>query len=343
MDRPRSRDVISLGGWRELAERIRRGAPSVRISIAAALLALSACQSTPVPSDTPSSGPSVPTAQIGEGASDPARQTVRLTVISRYNPRLMVGLYQPMVGYLSEHTPLRFDLVLSRDYTDAVDRICSGDVEMASLGGLTYLQAESRCGARPLVRPRGIDGEPFYRSVFVVAAASPVRELSDLRGRRVAFASPWSTSGALVPIHELLEAGITLDELAEARFTGHHDSALKAVLRGDADAAAVKDASLARFRGAGLRILHASVRIPSVPIVTTRDCPDSIRDAVRAALLSIDPEDPQTMAEMSAWDPEFSHGFVSASSRDYDSLREMMRECESQGYRPGHWVRGLDR
>lgn len=267
-------------------------------------------------------------AGAGAGLAAEAGGTVRFTVIPRYNPLLMVKSYQPIMDYLSEVTPYRFELKLAKSYEEAVALLRSGEVEFASLGDVTFTEAYLSFQAVPLVRPRNAAGEPWYRSVIVVRRDSDIQTLSDLKGRSFAFGNVHSTSGNLTPRLMLFRGGVPLSALGSYANLEKHDSVAKAVLKGQVDAGAVKDVIAQRYQEHGLRFLAQSAPIPSVPIVCRPETPADLREAVRNALLGINPSDPALREQLAEWDPEFRHGFAEARVEDYGQI---FREMESIG------------
>ena len=261
-----------------------------------------------------------PTA-IPAGEKDPV---IYFGIIPRYNPMLMYRTYQPLMDYLTEHTPYRFELKLARDYTEAVRLLREGVTPIASLGDVTFAEARQLFGAVPVVKPLNAQGKDFYRSIIVVREDSPIRTLQDLRGKTFAFGDPHSTSGNLIPRYFLFEHGITLFEFKEFVTLGSHDAVAKAVLKGRYDAGAVKDVIAHRYKEHGLRFLAESGPIPSVPIVVRRDAPSELVAAVRKALLAIDGKDPGQRERMKDWDPEFRNGFTEAREDDYLPIFRMM-------------------
>ena len=121
---------------------------------------------------------------------------------------MMYQRYQPLMNYLTKHTSYHFELRLSQDYRDIINFLKNNDVQVALLGGATYLEAKEQFNIVPILKPLGHDGKPYYRSVFIARADNKkINKLSDLKGKSVAFASERSTSGYLVPLNELYKGG----------------------------------------------------------------------------------------------------------------------------------------
>ncbi len=71
-------------------------------------------------------------------------------VIPRYNPMIMYQNYQPIMDYLTEKASYHFELKLTRDYTEAVELLKTGAVQLASLGDVTFFEANRGFGAVPM-------------------------------------------------------------------------------------------------------------------------------------------------------------------------------------------------
>ncbi len=264
-------------------------------------------------------------------------EIVHFGFIPRYNPILMYKAYQPMMDYLTEATPFHFELKLARNYLEAVSFLKDGDVEVASLGGVTFIQATQNFGAIPVVRPLSKDGLPYYNSVIIVRRDSDIESLEDLRGRTFAFGSPHSTSGHLFPRYYLQQHGILVEDLASAVHLEKHDNVAKAVLKGVVDAGALKDVMAYRYRDHGLRFLAVIGPITTVPITVNPRTPEPIQRAIKRALLDLDPDDAKDRQVMQNWDPEFRYGFLEAVPGEYEPVKQMidllqgscMRDCHS--------------
>jgi phosphonate transport system substrate-binding protein len=272
-------------------------------------------------------------AAAGEAAGGPSKQVVYFSAITLYHPIVMYQKYQPLMNYLTENTPYKFELKLSQDYRDIIIFLKSNTVQVALLGGVTYLEAKKEFDVTPILKPVGVDGKPFYRCVFITKDSNKdIKSLSDLKGKSVAFASKLSTSGNLAPLYHLYtEAGISLNDLAAHTNLKYHDSVAREVLRGTYDAGAVIDSVAHRFKDKGLRVISGSEEIPGLPIVVRSDVSPKLVDAIKKALLSLDYNNPEHRRMMEQWDEEFRYGFVEARDSDYDSIRRMISYLSGKG------------
>ncbi len=251
---------------------------------------------------------------------------VRFGVIPRYNPLVMYKRYQPIMDNLTAQTPYRFELKISKDYPEAVRFLQTGVTQVSSLGDVTFAEANTQYAAIPILKPRNKDGIPFYRSAIIVRSDSPLKEIKDLRGKSMAFGSPHSTSGNLIPRYLLWDNGVNLRDLKSYTNLQHHDAVAKAILKGQFDVGAVKDVVAEKYKSHGLRILAWSAPIPSVPLVVRKDTPPEIVTALTTALLRLDRNNPAHQKMMQTWDDEFRHGFAPASRDDYQGIFRMIKE-----------------
>jgi len=247
---------------------------------------------------------------------------VRFGVIPRYNPLVMYKRYQPIMDYLTAETPYRFELKISKDYPEAVRFLREGVTQVSSLGDVTFAEASIEYAAIPILKPRNKDGIPFYRSAIIVRADSPLKEIKELRGKTMAFGSPHSTSGNLIPRYLLWENGVGLRDLKSYSNLQHHDAVAKAILKGQFDAGAVAE----KYQSHGLRILAWSAPIPAVPLVVREDASPDVVKALSAALLKLDRNNPEHQKMMQTWDDEFRYGFAPATKDDYQGIFRMIRD-----------------
>ena len=136
---------------------------------------------------------------------------------------------------------MKVELFVATDYAGVVTALVSKKVDLAYLGGLTYVQAAKQAPAiTPLVTEIDREtGTSKYLSAIVVKADSKLTSTADVVAAhsRFAFGDPGSTSGSLYPRVMLTRAGAQCDRLqitkcpplASVTFTGGHDATAAAV------------------------------------------------------------------------------------------------------------------
>ncbi|MEW6707347.1 MAG: putative selenate ABC transporter substrate-binding protein [Pseudomonadota bacterium] len=161
---------------------------------------------------------------------------LRVSAIPDEAPTELQRKFKPLGDYLERETGMKVRFTPVTDYAAVVEGLASRKIDMAWLGGFTFVQAKLRTqgGAVPIVQ-RAEDEK--FTSRFIVPAGSAARSLADLKGKTFAFGSASSTSGHLMPRHFLLQAGIDPDKDFKAvAFSGAHDATVAFVAAGRAEA-----------------------------------------------------------------------------------------------------------
>ena len=170
-------------------------------------------------------------------ASAFAQTTVlRVSAIPDEAPTELQRKFKPLGDYLRKETGLDVQFTPVTDYAAVVEGLATSKIDLAWLGGFTFVQAKLRTsgGAVPIVQ-RAEDER--FTSKFIVPIDSPAKTLADLKGKTFAFGSPSSTSGHLMPRFYLTRDGIEPDrDFKTVAFSGAHDATVAFVASGRADA-----------------------------------------------------------------------------------------------------------
>ncbi len=252
------------------------------------------------------------------------RDTVFVGVISRYPSSVIFRGYQPVMDYLSATTGRYFALRLGGSYEETVQQLVHGRVTAAFLGAYLYVKAHDEYGVVSVVQPLNEDGVPSFRSVLITREGSDIRGLKDLVGRRVALPPELSYSAHWLMSRAMPMAGLDFKSIGSVRYLPHHHAVVYELLRGNADAAVVKDRVAREFLGRGVRVVVTSDPIPGAPIVVTAKHDEQLVAAITKALVGLTPRDPAFARITANWDPEFAYGFTRAPDADYDRLRAML-------------------
>jgi phosphonate transport system substrate-binding protein len=173
---------------------------------------------------------------IGTTTAIAQTTVLRVSAIPDEAPTELQRKFKPLGDYLQRETGLDVQFTPVTDYAAVVEGLASNKIDMAWLGGFTFVQAKIRTngGAVPIVQ-RAEDEK--FTSKFIVPIDSSAKTLADLKGKNFAFGSPSSTSGHLMPRFFLIKAGINPDaDLKAVAFSGAHDATVAFVASGRAEA-----------------------------------------------------------------------------------------------------------
>ena len=164
--------------------------------------------------------------------------TLRVTAIPDEASTELQRKFAPLGRYLEQRTGMTVQFVPASDYAAVVQWLATGRIDLAWLGGFTYVQAmETTHGAVIALVQRQED--QHFTSKFVTRDPT-IRSLADLRGKTFAFGASASTSGHLMPRYFLLEAGIQPErDFRSVAYSGAHDATAALVESGKADAGVV--------------------------------------------------------------------------------------------------------
>ncbi|MBI5934208.1 MAG: phosphate/phosphite/phosphonate ABC transporter substrate-binding protein [Chloroflexi bacterium] len=245
-----------------------------------------------------------------------------------YDPRLEpkddVRQVASLGKWLEKRTGASFGVFIPSAEENIVDGLCTGKVDFAVVGTVSYLQANDQCGASILVRGRNAEGQDTYRAAIIVAADSPLQTLDDLRGQTFAFGAINSTQGHLIPRLMLQQAGLDLEDFRTYIYSGSHTATANAVTSHRVDAGALQDTLALELAQRGLvRILALSEPYPSSGIVVAPDVPELMIESVLKSLLQLAPTGADAPDLYQWWRTEMPLGFVRASDDEYQELRQI--------------------
>ena len=290
-------------------------------------LALAACGSGDAP------GPEAAAVASPPGDTTPVAELpdlLRVGLIPNIAPEEQEARYQPFAEHLSDDLGVEVELFVAADYAGVVAALASDRIDVAYLGGLTYVQAEEQVELTPLVTEvDALTGTSEYESAVVVLDESPLTSVEELvkAGGTFAFGDPSSTSGSLYPRIMLTDAGVECDvvdlsacpPLSSVTFTGGHDATAQAVLSGSVDAGGLELRILRRLERDGtvpegaLRVIDTRP-VAGYPWVGRTALGEETLDAVTGSFLAID--DPGLLDLLRATE------YVEVDPGDYDEIRE---------------------
>jgi len=258
-----------------------------------------------------------------KGGRGGAQETVlRLALIPSTDPGKIVRDSQPLVKYLEKETSSRIELVVPTNYAAVVEAIANDRVDIAYLGGFTFVQASRRAGVRPLVQR---ERDQNFHSVFITQPRSGINALTDLKGHSFAFGDVNSTSGHLMPAYYMRAANVDQAVIAKALYTGGHDATALAVANGKADAGAMDELVFANMMKSGkitaeqVKMFYTTPAFFDYVWAARKGLDPKLSDSFADALLKLDASNPENKVLLDLLN---ATKYLRADDTSYDKLRQ---------------------
>jgi phosphonate transport system substrate-binding protein len=200
--------------------------------VTVAVLVLSACAPAAVATTAVPNTAVPPTAEPTVEPIGTADHPIKVLFVPSVDANIITTGGQVMADALKAATGLEFEVSIPTSYAATVEEMCASPNDtMAFIPALGYAIASQLCGVDVAFKAVRF-GFPVYWAQFLVQRDSDIQTLADLEGKTWGYGDVASTSGYMVPLVMLQEAGITVG--GEVQTGGHNQSAL-AVYNGEVE------------------------------------------------------------------------------------------------------------
>ena len=262
---------------------------------------------------------------------------ISLGVITSENEADRVERYKPIRTYLEKTLGVSIKWRSATDYAGVIEAMKAKKVELARFGPASYAKAwiVMKGEVEPLVAELNKDGDFGYHAVVIVRQDSPYETMTDLKGKKLAFADPNSTSGYQAPRYFLTEAGYDPDKFfGSTAFSGSHENSIMALLNGTFDAAATwynneSRSNMTRMEEKKMippgrwKIVWKSPLLPSSPWAVPIALPADMREDFRKALYNMPKDGPDAWQALTDGK---AGGLKLVNHKDYEAIVRMIQE-----------------
>ena len=255
-----------------------------------------------------------------------AADVLRVSAIPDEAPTELQRKFKPLGAYLEQQLGMKVEFVPVSDYAAVVEALASDRLDMAWLGGFTFVQTRLKTGnAIPLVQR---EQDEKFTSKYITANPA-VKSLQDLKGKTFAFGSVSSTSGSLMPRFFMLKDGIKPEEFfSRVAYSGAHDATVAWVQAGKVDGGVLNASVWDKLVAAGKDDTSKVVVLGTTPPYydynwTVRGNLDpALTDKIKAAFLALDPAKP---ADKAILDLQAASRFIPTKAENYTGIEEAAR------------------
>ncbi len=232
---------------------------------------------------------------VADPPSDPKRIKNPNTLVFSFSPLEDPSVYErmfdPFVKYLAQCTNKKTVFFSVQSNSAQIEAMRSGRLHLAFFSTGTTNYAVNIAGAVPFAIRADTTGPHGFNLYLIVRKDSGIKTIADLKGKKVAHASPSSTSGNAVPRALFPALGATPDKDYQVLYSGKHDQSIMGVRSGDYDAAPVASDIFHQMAKRGVikeddfRIIYKSEKFPVNSLAYAHDLEPKLRDTVVKCVL----------------------------------------------------------
>src|SRR3990170_7669828 len=268
---------------------------------------------------------------IACGDSGKSPKVLRVGFVPAEDAQQVMQNAQPIVDILQKQLGMEIQPFVAADYTGVVEALRVNKLDIAFLTPASYVLAKNEANVKVVLKSER-KGIPSYYAAIITRADSGIKTLDDLRGKTFAFGDSMSTSANVFPRKMFHDRGIDpVRDFKQILYSGGHDATVLAVLNGKVDAGATyanspdsDDTAWMRYLKnpedvKKIRAIAFSEPIPADNLVINGNLDESTARRVEEIFLELsrDPAGQKMLRDLYQID-----GFVPASDKDYDSVRQ---------------------
>ncbi|MDJ0594795.1 MAG: phosphonate ABC transporter substrate-binding protein [Pleurocapsa sp. MO_226.B13] len=247
---------------------------------------------------------------------------INFGIISTESQANQKPIWEPFISAMSEQLGMPVKAFYATQYAGVIEAMRFGQVQLAWLGGKSYIEANKIADAEVFAQTVNADGTKGYYSHLIMNKNHPkLSEAKQLGGDKFviqnapdltfAFNETNSTSGYLVPSYYVFAQNSVNPKEAFKRlvFSGNHEATALAVANNQVDVATNNSESLSRLEKTNpqarenIEVVWTSVLIPSDPIAWRADLPEEVKTKVKDFFYNYKDETVLAPLEWQGFDP----------------------------------------
>lgn len=245
------------------------------------------------------------------------------------NSEKLIEETAPIHNMIAERVGKKVEGFIATNYIGVVEALGTGTIDFALIPPFAYILANKKHGSEALLTSLNKNNEPGYYSIIIARNDRNIEKIEDLRGKKIAFVDPSSTSGYIFPAVILMDNGIDLEKDVKYQFAGGHDKALQLLMNGDVDAIGTYENAFKKYAKEfpeiekKAKILQKSDLIPGITLTVSSKVDDETKKKIKEAFLD--------MTEVKESQELLTYlfglkGFQEADKNNYDAIREKLEK-----------------
>lgn len=263
-----------------------------KMALFGAICLLASCESQVTPTATPATPASIPVSAKAIAIADVSSK-----------PGKKIGRYQPLADYLATHLEEYNvgQVKIAQDLETIAEWLKTGQVDLYFDSPYPAAIVSEKSGAEPILR-RWKEGQSDYYGIIFTLRDRGIASLADLAGRTLAFDTSYSTSGYMLPMAVLLNAGLNPVEKTDATkpvppnaigyvFSNDDENTIQWTIAGKVDAGAIDIRNylkISQQTRSEMLVLAETDRVARHVVLVRSNMDPQLKQAIETLLLNMD-------------------------------------------------------
>ena len=236
---------------------------------------------------------------------DLSLQKLIIALKANKDPEKMLAEKYDLEKFLSEKLERPVEVIIPTDSATVVESFRNGTLDLGYLSSTDAARnLDQNTASILLVHLK--NGKPHYQSIWLSLKEKNYNSITDLKNKPVAFAKRSSTSGFLIPTWDMAKKGLVgpdsslTDYFSKTIYGTGYESAVKKVLSGEVEAAAVSDyvfkgdnKYLSDKEKAQLKIIQEQGPVPAHTLCVRATVSEKDRKFLEKTFLEMNEENPE--------------------------------------------------
>lgn len=258
------------------------------------------------------------------GCAKEEEQVIKMGFVPLRDGDKLIESVEPLEKMLTEELGVKVEAFTATNYVGVVEGLGSGQVDFGIIPPLAYVLANKSSDAKVVLTALNDKGEASYKSQYITRKDSGINDIKDIKGKKVAFVDPSSTSGYLFPGANLISEGIDLEKDIKYSYSGGHDKSIQLVMNKDVDVAPIfvdaREKFKSEFPGVmkETKVIGYTQQIPNISVTLKGDMDPEMGEKITKALVKVSSseEGKKLLGEL------FNiYGFKEATDKDYEVIK----------------------
>jgi phosphonate transport system substrate-binding protein len=281
------------------------------------------------------------TGKTGTGPQE--KKTVRVGFMICNGRDETEARFRPLCEYLSRKLGMNF-VPVTIDTIEFEQAVRDKKVDFTHTNSLLYIMLNKDYGVEILAGD--VNGKYGSRSrgAIIVKKDSPIKKISDLKGKRMVFGPMLAPTGYLSQYYLMLKNGFNpetdLAFYSIPQGSYKHEKVIYSLLMGNFDAAAAPMLDFEQMTASGkinpddFRVVAEAETIPYCSFGVCENVDEGLAKKVKEALLALKADDTVEYGgeRLKVLKAAMVEGFTDVKDSDYDIVREMAKTCNMPPY-----------